>query len=103
MDIAMDPRVIASMARHRLRGAVVQRVARAGSVPEVEMLAGLQRLRDVAKVPQTEIDWVMRSLARDGLVLLEAGVYQLGPAALAWLNEWASQKAAAVAPQEKTA
>lgn len=112
MDIAMDPRLVAAMARHRLRGSIVATVVKAGDagLAEDDLRAGFERLAAVgARTPelrralQGDFEWAVRSLGRDGLIVLEAGRLKLGPNARAWLDRWSEQRTAAVAPQEAEA
>lgn len=103
--MSMDPRLVATLARVRLRAGLVQAVAAAGrdGLPEEQVLAGLRRLVLFAQAPQREVEWAMRSLHADGLIVLVAGRYYLGPSAVAWLKRWVEQRAAAVAPEEQKA
>lgn len=101
-DLAMDPRLVAALARARLRAAVVATVVRAGAdgLAEADLLVGLRRVV-FAGATQQDIEWVMRSLERDGLLLTLAGRVRLGPAALTWLRNWSAERIAATAPEAK--
>lgn len=98
----MDPRLVAAMARHRLRGAIVATVVRAGpdGIAEDDIRAGLRRVM-AAGATQADVEWGMRSLGRDGLLTLDAGRVKLGPKAVEWLKAWAEQRIAAAPTEAK--
>jgi hypothetical protein len=100
-DIAMDPRLVAALARVHLRAAVVGHVARAepAGLSETDMRDGLLRVILLAKAPHAEVEWVMRSLERDGLIVHLAGQVHLGPKSLEILDRWSAGKIATQAPQ----